>query len=138
MSQTPARPAPIPDEMSAPFFQGAREGKLMLQHCAGCAAWSFPVRERCPHCFAAKLTWRQASGRGSLYTFTIMHQIMNPGFASAVPYNVAQIDLEEGVRMISNVVGIDNRALTPGMKLQAVFEEVGENVSIPKFRPIAA
>ena len=138
MSQPPARPAPIPDEMSAPFFQGAREGKLMLQHCAGCDAWSFPVRERCPHCFAAKLTWRQASGRGSLYTFTIMHQIMNPGFASAVPYNVAQIDLEEGVRMISNVVGIDNNALIPGMKLQAVFEEVGENVSIPKFRPIAA
>ncbi len=138
MSQPPARPAPIPDEMSAPFFQGAREGKLMLQHCAGCDAWSFPVRERCPHCFAAKLTWRQASGRGSLYTFTIMHQIMNPGFASAVPYNVAQIDLEEGVRMISNVVGIDNNALIPGMKLQAVFEEAGENVSIPKFRPIAA
>ena len=135
MSQAATKPIPVPDAISAPFFDGAREGKLMLQHCAECNAWSFPVRERCPHCFAAKLEWRPASGRGSLYTFTIMHQVMNPGFASAVPYNVAQVDLEEGVRMISNVVGIGNADLRPGMKLEVVFEDVGENVSIPKFRP---
>src|SRR5215213_5155226 len=94
MSQTATKPVPVPDEISAPFFKGAREGKLMLQHCSGCERWSFPVRERCPHCFAARLEWRQASGRGTLYTFTVMHQVMNPGFASAVPYNVAQVDLE--------------------------------------------
>ena len=138
MSQTASKPVPVPDEISAPFFNGAREGKLMLQHCTACGAWSFPVRERCPHCFAAKLEWRQASGRGTLYTFTIMHQVMNPGFASAVPYNVAQIDLEEGVRMTSNiVVGIPNDALRVGMKLEAVFDDVGDNVRIPKFRPAA-
>lgn len=137
MSQAATKPIPVPDAISAPFFDGAREGKLMLQHCAACNAWSFPVRERCPHCFAAKLEWRPASGRGSLYTFTIMHQVMNPGFASSVPYNVAQVDLEEGVRMVSNVVGIGNADLRPGMKLEVVFEDVGENVSIPKFRPVA-
>jgi uncharacterized protein len=137
MSQTATKPVPVPDEISAPFFKGAREGKLMLQHCSGCERWSFPVRERCPHCFAARLEWRQASGRGTLYTFTVMHQVMNQGFASAVPYNVAQVDLEEGVRMVSNVVGIRNDALRVGMKLEAVFEDVGESVSLPKFRPIA-
>jgi uncharacterized OB-fold protein len=137
MSQAATKPIPVPDAISAPFFDGAREGKLMLQHCTACNAWSFPVRERCPHCFAAKLEWRPASGRGSLYTFTIMHQVMNPGFASSVPYNVAQVDLEEGVRMVSNVVGIGNADLRPGMKLEVVFEDVGENVSIPKFRPAA-
>jgi uncharacterized protein len=137
MSQTATKPVPVPDEISAPFFKGAREGKLMLQHCSGCERWSFPVRERCPHCFAGRLEWRQASGRGTLYTFTVMHQVMNPGFASAVPYNVAQVDLEEGVRMVSNVVGIRNDALRVGMKLEAVFEDVGESVSLPKFRPIA-
>ena len=137
MSQTPAKPVPVPDAIGAPFFDGAREGRLMLQHCTSCDAWSYPVRERCPHCFAAKLTWRRASGRGSLYTFTIMHQVMNPGFASAVPYNVAQIDLDEGVRMISNVVCIDNGALRIGMRLEAVFEAVGDGVSLPKFRPAA-
>ncbi len=137
MSQPATKPVPVPDEISAPFFAGTREGKLMLQHCTACGTWSFPVRERCPHCFAAKLEWRQSSGRGTLYTFTIMHQVMNPGFASSVPYNVAQVDLEEGVRMVSNVVGIDNKALRVGMKLEAVFEVAGEDVRIPKFRPVA-
>ncbi|MBS0641613.1 MAG: Zn-ribbon domain-containing OB-fold protein [Proteobacteria bacterium] len=135
MSQTATKPIPVPDDISAPFFDGARQGRLMLQHCTACSKWSFPVRERCPHCFAPKLEWRAASGRGTLYTFTIMHQVMNPGFASSVPYNVAQVDLEEGVRMVSNVIGISNDALKVGMKLEAVFEDVGENVSLPKFRP---
>ncbi len=136
MSQSATKPAPVPDDISAPFFDGARAGRLMLQHCTACGAWSFPVRERCPHCFAAKLEWRQASGRGSLYTFTIMHQVMNPGFASAVPYNVAQVDLVEGVRMTSNVVGIPNDALRVGMVLEVMFEQVGDSVSVPKFRPV--
>jgi uncharacterized protein len=138
MSQAIAKPVPVPDEISAPFFDGARDGKLMLQHCTACSQWSFPVRERCPHCFAAELEWRQASGRGTLYTFTIMHQVMNPGFASSVPYNIAQVDLEEGVRMVSNVVDIPNDSLQIGMRLQAVFEDVGDNVTLPKFRPVAA
>jgi uncharacterized OB-fold protein len=135
MSQTTTKPIPVPDTFSAPFFDGARAGRLMLQHCTGCDRWSFPVRERCPHCFAAKLEWRQASGQGTLYTFTIMHQVMNPGFASAVPYNVAQIDLAEGVRITANIVGISNDQLRIGMPLQAVFEDVGGNVSLPKFGP---
>jgi len=135
MSQTVTKPVPVPDEISAPFFDGARQGKLMLQCCAACGRWSFPVRERCPHCFAARLEWKPASGKGTLYTYTIMHQVMNPGFASSVPYNVSQIDLVEGVRMISNVVGIANKDLQPGMALEVVFEDVGEGVSLPKFRP---
>jgi uncharacterized OB-fold protein len=137
MSQTINKPVPAPDEISAPFFDGAREGRLMLQHCGACNRWSFPIRERCPHCFAAALEWRQASGRGTLYTFTIMHQVMNPGFASAVPYNVAQVDLAEGVRMNANNIGIGNDQLHIGMTLQAVFEDVGENLRLPKFRPAA-
>ena len=126
MSQSASKPVPVPDEVSAPFFDGARQDRLILQHCATCDRWSFPVRERCPHCFAAKLAWRPASGRATLYTFTIMHQVMNPGFATSVPYNVAQVDLDEGVRMTSNIVDIANDELRIGMKLQAVFEDAGE------------
>jgi uncharacterized OB-fold protein len=137
MSQAIAKPVPVPDEITAPFFDGARDGRLMLQHCTACDGWSFPVRERCPHCFAAKLEWRQASGKGTLYTFAVMHQVMNPGFASSAPYNVCQIDLAEGVRMVSNIVGIPNDALRIGMALEVFFDDVGENVRIPKFRPAA-
>ncbi|MSO89977.1 MAG: Zn-ribbon domain-containing OB-fold protein [Acetobacteraceae bacterium] len=137
MSQTIAKPIPISDEITSPFFDGARAGRLMLQHCTACDGWSFPVRERCPHCFVAPLQWRPASGRGTLYTFAIMHQVMNPGFASSVPYNVSQIDLAEGVRMVANIVGIDNDALRIGMALEVVFEEVGNDIRIPKFRPVS-
>jgi hypothetical protein len=137
MPETPTKPIPIPDDLSSPFFDGARDGRLMLQHCTSCQRWSFPVRERCPHCFASALEWRAASGTGTLYTFTIMHQVMNPGFASSVPYNVAQIDLDEGVRMVSNVIGIGNDALRIGQRLEVVFEEAGEAVCLPKFRPAA-
>ena len=137
MAQTITKPVPVPDEITAPFFDGARDGRLMLQHCTACNEWSFPVRERCPHCFADKLEWRQSSGKGTLYTFAIMHQVMNPGFASSVPYNVCQVDLAEGVRMVSNVVGIPNAALRIGMALEVFFDDVGENVRIPKFRPAA-
>ena len=136
-SRTASKPVPIPDTVSAPFFDGARDGRLMLQHCANCGGWSFPVRERCPHCFAGNLGWRAASGRGTLYTFAIMHQVMNPGFVASVPYNVSQIDLEEGVRMISNIVGVANDALRIGMKLEVFFEDAGDDVRIPKFRPAA-
>ena len=137
MSDAARKPVPVPDERSRPFFDGARDGRLMLQHCIACNRWSFPVRERCPHCFAAQLEWRPASGRGSLYTYTIMHQVMHPGFASAAPYNIAQVDLDEGVRITSNIVGVDNAALRIGMKLEAVFEEVGEDLRLPKFRAAA-
>ena len=134
MPETATKPIPVPDGISGPFYDGAREGKLMLQHCTGCDGWSFPVRERCPHCLAAKLEWRAASGRGTLYTFAVMHQVMNPGFASSVPYNVAQIDLEEGVRMVSNIVGTANSALRIGMELRVFFDDVGDNIRVPKFR----
>ncbi len=137
MAETASKPVPVPDDRSAPFFAGARDRQLMLQHCSACDRWSFPVRERCPYCFAAALAWRRASGRGTLYTYTIIHQVMHPGFASSAPYNVAQIDLDEGVRMTANVVGVANDALRIGMRLEAVFEEAGDGVSIPKFRPAA-
>ncbi len=138
MSQTVSRPVPVPDDISGPFFDGAREGRLMLQHCGRCGRWSFPVRERCPHCLAPGLEWRAASGRGTLYTFAIMHQVMHPGFAAEVPYNVSQIDLDEGVRMVANVVGVANEELRIGMRLEAVFETAGEGVRVPRFRPAAA
>ena len=80
--------------------------------------------------WAAWPKWAQ-----TLYTFAVMHQVMNPGFASSVPYNVSQVDLDEGVRMVSNVVGIENAALKPGMRLEVVFESHDGTVSIPKFQP---
>ena len=95
----------------------------------------WPVKPRCDHCFSADVTWVQASGKGTLYSFVLMHQLYHPGFASEIPYNIAQVDLEEGLRIISNVVGVPNDALQIGMALEVTFEDVSEEVTLPKFRP---
>src|SRR6185437_7331281 len=92
------KPIPIPDEASKPFFDGAREHRLMLQKCASCGCLMWPVKPRCTNCWSADITWEQVSGKGILYSFTLMHQLFHPGFADEVPYNIAEVDLAEGVR----------------------------------------
>jgi uncharacterized OB-fold protein len=131
------KPIPIPDEASRPFFDGVKEHKLMLQHCSTCGAWHWPVISRCPVCLSTEITWEQASGKGTLYTFVLMHQILHPGFASKIPYNVAEIDLEEGVRITSTVVGCSNDEMRIGMPLEVTFEDITDEVSLPKFQPSA-
>ena len=129
------KPIPVPDEASKPFFEGAREHRLMLQRCTSCGTWHWPVKSRCPSCLSLDITWVQASGKGTLYTFALMHQVLHPGFASEVPYNVAEVDLEEGVRMTSTIVGRPNDNLRIGMPLEVTFEDVTDQVSLPRFKP---
>src|SRR5436305_14593798 len=99
------KPVPGPDEESRPFFDGAREHVLMLQKCSECGTFQWPVKGHCTHCLSANLAWVPASGKGTLYSFVLMHQVYHPGFAAEVPYNIAEIDLVEGVGIISNVIG---------------------------------
>jgi uncharacterized OB-fold protein len=93
----------------------------------------WPVRPRCIACFADALSWEPASGRGTLYSYSFVHRTYDPAFAAEVPYNVVLVDLEEGVRTLSNVVDVDRADLEIGMALEVTFETVGE-VAIPKFR----
>ncbi len=141
-NSTASKPIPIPDERSAPFFEGAGRGELMLLRCASCRTWMWPgaqfattIRSRCVNCYSGELEWTAASGRGTLYSFALMHQVYDPSFADEVPYNVAIVELDEGVRMTSNVVGCADQELAVGMPLKVVFEDVGEGISIPKFTP---
>jgi uncharacterized OB-fold protein len=124
----------VPDEHSAPFFEGTVRGELRLQHCAECGRWMWPVRFRCIDCLSDRISWEPASGRGTVYTFTIIHQLFHPGFASSVPYNVAMIDLDEGVRMIATVVGVANEDLRIGQRVEVVFERVSAEFALPTFR----
>jgi uncharacterized OB-fold protein len=133
MSTTP-KPAPIPDARSQPFFDAAARDELALQRCDICGTWMWPVRPRCISCFADAPPFALASGRATLYSYSFVHRTYDPAFADEVPYNVVLVDLEEGVRVLSNVVGVKHEDLQIGMPLRVVFERVGD-VSIPKFRP---
>ena len=138
---TQSRPVPIPDDESLPYFDAALRGVLLLRRCDVCGTFmaptggiGTPLRPRCVRCFSAALSWAPAGGRGTLYSFALMHQVYDPAFADQVPYNIAVVELDEGVRMTTNVVGCANAELSIGMPLEVTFERVSSAVAIPKFR----
>jgi hypothetical protein len=128
-------PIPVADEASEPFFRGARERKLMLLRCARCGAFRLPGRERCAGCWSTEAAWAQASGRGKLYSFGVMHQQYHPAFAGAIPYNFAMVELEEGPRLITNIVGCANEALRVDMPVEAEYDDVSAETTLVRFRP---
>jgi uncharacterized OB-fold protein len=125
------RPVPVPDEASAPFFEGAARGELMLQRCGSCGAFMWPVKPRCVECFSDAVEWTPASGRAELYSFVVVHQ-RYPGFEE--PYIVATVVTPEGVRFDTSIVDADAAELEIGIALEAVFEPVSEEVVVPKFK----
>lgn len=130
------KPLPVPDEASKPFFDGAKQHKLMIQKCSNCGVAIWPVKPRCDNCFSPDLQWIASSGKATLYSFTLMHQLYHPGFEAELPYNISIVELEEGLRMTTNIVGCDNSALKIGMPLEIIFEDITDELSLPKFRPV--
>ena len=133
--ERPAKPVPQPDDLSRPFFEGANRGELMLQKCGDCGAWLAPGSRACSECLGESLTWQAASGQATLFTFAVMHQRYHPGFADELPYNIAVVQLDEGPRLSTTIVGVANDDLRVGMPLTVTFEQAGEGVTLPKFRP---
>lgn len=128
-------PIPVADEESGPFYRGAKEHKLVLLRCSNCGTWRMPGRDRCVDCWSTESAWEEASGRGKLYSFGIMHQQYHPAFADALPYNFAVVELEEGPRMISNVIECANDALRVDMPLVASYDDVSDETTLVRFRP---
>ena len=128
-----AVPVPTPD--TEPFWTAARRGELWIQRCDGCAIAYFYPRTGCPRCSSTEVHWERASGRARLHTYVINHRPA-PGFGADAPYAIAVVELEEGPRMMSNIVGVDNtpETLVLDMSLEVDFEPRGEHM-VPVFRP---
>jgi len=128
--------APEATPETQPFWDGCREGVLMLQHCGGCGDAYFPPSPYCPRCLSDEVEWKPASGRGRLHTYLISHRPA-PGFDADAPYAIAIVELDEGPRMMSNIVGVPNTPehLVLDMELQVTFEARGDAVQVPVFRP---
>ena len=136
--QIPAKPLPVVAPWARPFWDAARENKLLLQQCNGCGKAIFYPRPSCPHCFSDDLGWQQASGRGTIYSYTVVESNAPSAFQADMPYVVAVIRLAEGVQMLSNVVGCEAGQLRCDMPVQVVFEKLNEEFTLPKFRPATA
>ncbi len=128
------KPLPYIHNETKAYWDAARSHQLLLRKCRACGQYHFYPRDFCPSCFSFDVEWVKASGRGTVYSVTICH-IPAAGFKDVVPYNLVLVELEEGPRMMSNIVDCPNDDITIGMAVEVVFDDVTPEVTLPKFKP---
>jgi uncharacterized OB-fold protein len=138
MAQDYPRPLPAPSPLSSPYWAGLSEGRVRLQQCGACGECIFYPRPHCPACLSQSLDWVTATGRGKVYSFTIVRRAMNPAFSPDVPYVYAIVELEEGPRLITNVVGCPVDDVRVDMPVKAVYDKVTPEHTLLKFAPVEA
>jgi uncharacterized OB-fold protein len=126
---------PTPDNTTRPFWDAAREGRFLIKRCRACERAHFYPRPFCPHCWSDDVDWEEASGRASLYTWSVVHQNDLPPWPDRVPYVAAVVELEEGPRAMTNIVDCDFESLRVGQPLQVAFRAASDDVTLPVFRP---
>jgi uncharacterized OB-fold protein len=128
------KPVPVVSEMNRLYFEGCAKGELRVRHCTRCGAHFRFAHLWCPYCWSGELDFAIASGRGKVTNFCVVHQAPYPAFQDAVPYVLALIELEEGVRMLSNVIDCAPEAVSIGLPVRVTFQQRG-SVSLPMFVP---
>jgi len=131
------RPLPnLKEHDTREFWQATKDGELKYQRCDACGTVVFYPRHHCTSCLSTSLSWHTASGRGTVYTFSVVRKAEHPFFRTQVPYAVAWIDLDEGPRILSNIVGIDDPATDIAVGQRVMVEwEIHDDLAIPLFRP---
>ena len=130
------RPVPRVDEESRPFWEACARHELYIQKCKNCGTVFYYPRGFCPEDLSADFDWVKCSGRGKVYTYTVTRQNQSSGFRDKVPYVMAYVELEEGIRMLTNIVDCDPKDVAIGMSVEVTFEDVTPDISIPLFRPV--
>ncbi|HUI28311.1 MAG TPA: Zn-ribbon domain-containing OB-fold protein [Candidatus Kryptonia bacterium] len=132
-----AGPIPKPTPETKPFWEAAKQRKLRIQRCRDCAQHYFYPRPLCPHCLSRNVEWIEASGRGTLHSFVINHRAPR-GFPATGPFIIGIVQLDEGPKMMSNIVGIaaDPKQLRCDMPVEVVFEDITDEITLPKFKPV--
>ena len=127
MNQTIARPVPPPSALSAPYWEGAAAGRLLVQRCCDCGKLRHYPRLLCSSCYSTAVEWVEASGRGAIHSWTVAHHAYHPSFAAELPYTLVTVDLEEGVRALGRW-----RGATPsiGQKVSGRFEARADGVDL--------
>jgi uncharacterized protein len=135
MTSRPRADLPTIEEESQPFWDAAREGRFLIARCEDCGRAHHYPRPFCPYCWSERVTWEQASGRATLYTFSTVFVNDLPPFNERLPYVAAVVDLEEGPRVITNVVDCEPSDLHIGQDLEVCYREVTDDLTVPVFRP---
>ena len=126
---------PEPNEATAPFFEGAKAGKLRLQRCDDCGTWSFPLMTLCQHCGSTQISWQDASGEGVVYAHGRLARPYHARHAERLPLVLAQVDLPEGIRLNTNIVGVETATVKAGDRVKVTFETFPDGGVLPVFEP---
>jgi uncharacterized OB-fold protein len=130
------RPLPETQPWSEKFWEGTKEGKLLVQHCTDCNSNIFYPRKVCPKCWSENLDWIEASGKAKVYMFSTAYDMVEPKFMEDLPYTVAYVDLEEGVRMMTRIVKCDPKDIYIEMEVEVVFHKLSDDFYLPYFKPV--
>jgi len=130
-----AKPLPHIDEESRPFWEALQRHELYIQKCRDCGDLRYHPRALCTNCLSSRTEWLRSKGNGKIYTFTVTNQNQAPGFRESLPYVMAWVELDEGVKMLTNIVDCPPQEVKIGMPVEAVFEDVTPEVTLVKFRP---
>lgn len=127
---------PQPDETTQPFWDATKQGKLMLQRCADCKTFRHPPSPLCSNCYSEETEWAEISGKGTIYTHIEVYQPVIPVFRDVAPYNVVNVTPDDApnVKIMGNVVDASGADLKCGMAVEVVFDDVAEDVAIPRWK----
>lgn len=131
------KPLPEMEFEEKPYWESLKQHAMKIQQCDACGKWCFLPRARCPHCMSTSLAWKPVSGRGKVYATTTQHYPPSPGFKDDVPFNISLVELDEGVRMMTNVVGCPVENVKIGMRVEVVYDDVTKDITLAKFKPVA-
>jgi uncharacterized protein len=126
-------PLPEPSIETEQFWAAVQDRRLVMPKCDACGTVNFPPRVACEICTKTHFTWTEMSGHGKVYSFTVYHRVYHPAFKEKVPYVVAVVELAEGPRIISNIVGLPISEVTCDMPVTVLYDEVRDGYLIPKF-----
>jgi len=133
-SNDPAKPLPQLEGLAGEFYDWCDKRELRFQRCRGCRAWRHVPRDLCAECNSWDWDWEPSSGRGTVFTWTVVNRAMHPAFVNDAPFAAVVVELEEGVRLLSHVVDCPPDALEIGLPVEVVFETTSDEVTLPKFR----
>jgi len=130
------KPLPRINDDTRPFWEGCRAHELRVQKCTACDHVRWPASIICPNCHSLKTTWITAAGTGTVYSFVIYHVAYHPAFSDDLPYVAAVVELTEGPRIFTNIIECSPEAVTCDMPVEVVWDDVTDEVTLPKFRPV--
>ena len=128
-------PLPIPTAVSQPYWEACKRRELTFQRCADCEGITFLPQPACMHCLSPNLMWEKGQGKGAVYSWTVVWRPQTPAFE--IPYAIAIIDMDEGYRMMTNIIGIDPEKLEVGTRVEVEFHDMNDEIALPYFRPTA-